>query len=174
MLEREVVATIGLCLDIVGGLFVAVEAVKLQNLSRFRKWLEGTRRFLPDLSDAPASPEREHDEDVGLRIIVVVGIVAWMITCRIYFGRFVYFYTGLGTGHAHISWHNFLVGTLLGLAVGAIVALASIAVVLPLLAIFVRGLESMEKNTPSGAVGIIGAGLLIAGFGLDLAATWME
>jgi hypothetical protein len=156
-LTHRVIATVGLTFDIAGALFVAAEAVRLDNLRRLAQYLDSAT--FPFLRRFPYTRTKEQPDPT--RVDYVVATVS-----------FVYLFTALIVAAALAG--NFLSDRSGPIQLLFVLGVVLLAFVVPrlLAAPLVRGLIWIDRGTPSGGVGIIGAAALIFGFALQVVAVW--
>lgn len=176
----------GLSLDIVGALLVAVEAVKLSNIRALRD-----RLFVPLHLAVHPVPISWHDGEPSvlkrrdwfgrwvlspwwswLVFHALLAAVPFILLDLVL--RWVGLYLGARAYHAYADFfvsHGYWIKALvvLGTAYAALATMALVAepmhqALIRLCALPISILSFIDRRTPDGTVGIIGAGFLVAGF----------
>jgi hypothetical protein len=183
---------LGLGLDIIGAFFVAVEAIKLENLrtlrervfrNAYRYTLSPRIRFVdseavPNLDeDAERPSERYAGFFMGLHY--VAGLIVLLVANHLFDGRVI---AWLSQGGVWLWERPLYLGVpflLLALVLGVVVGLWSLGEVVHMLMTgttksSVRFLEFVEARTPDGTVGMLGFLLLVAGFSLQFYGTYLS
>ena len=178
---------LGLVLNIIGAFFVAVEAIKLENLRALREKVfrqayrytlspririveSNAEAILQDQADARPS-ERFVGLFMGLHY--VAGFVVFVLVNYLLGGRIlawaVQAAAWLLNRPWYVGWPVLLLALLFVVVAGLwmvgelVHRLAMKAITIP-----IRLLEFVEARTPDGTVGVIGFLFLLAGFGLQM------
>lgn len=182
---------LGLGLDIMGAFFVAVEAIKLENLRTLRErvfrnayeyTLSPRIRFVdgeaePDLAE---DVERPSERYVGLfmGLHYGAGIIVLLLANHLFDGRLLTWLFQAGVWLWEKPLYLGLPFLLLALVLGVVVGLWGLGELVHMLMTgttksSVRFLEFVEARTPDGTVGVLGFCLLVAGFGLQFYGTYL-
>jgi len=187
------VSMTGLMLDLAGATFLSVEAIKLQNLAKLRDRLliPFHQRTLPipiEFVDAEEFESLPHSQrfsfwrgmplwlfthfSMGL-IIVVPALFA---VDRVFGVHMVEM--GLGLVGVLPTWAKALLYSLGGLYLLIFIAAGPGELIHKALQRVSLGAVSamfwIDRRTPDGAIGIIGFGLLVLGFGGQILGTWLS
>lgn len=180
MLTHKLLITVGLSCDALGAILLGVEAVKLENVRRFREWLDRGghkvfRAINPEITfvDEPIEHPRV---DAALGVVALLGFISMgvIIGGPIVFGLYkLAHHLGTPAFGGHPTWATVL------LVIGGVFAALLLATALIsggewLLDRVLDGIEQLDKHTPTGGVGLVGVFFLVVGFGLQVAATWIE
>jgi hypothetical protein len=157
--DHRIVETVGLSLDIVGATLLGVEAVKIENIQRFAKWVEAqTQLALRGLRTAKLRGEESMAAYLIGFYLIGLPSVALVVTP-------LYAYRSSIPVWARVPM--FLIGIFL-------VPYIVIRYIAP--AILRTGLwtiEQIDGHTPTGGTGILGVIFLWTGFTLELVTTWI-
>lgn len=191
VLPSQVLTSLGLLLDLLGGTLLAVEAIRLPNLILLRdQVLPNARLFFESprlyFDEEPSAAELERNQRrgfghrnswyVAFHFVTAIGAVALLEVARLQLG--------IGPSQLLAAWiwdwetnWRWLV-----LAASGCVLVLGLPFTLGcwvhrsaerLLEAFVAVLIRIERGTPSGATGITGAVLFATGFLLQLIAVWV-
>jgi hypothetical protein len=180
VLTHQILTTIGLSFDVAGAILVGIEAIKLENVRRFREWLDlrGHQAFRVINPEITFVDEPRPRKPVVNAVLDAIPFLLWMaMGCAlggpIIFGLYkLADHLGTPSVHGAPSWAIVLLAiggffAALLLATGVIMG-AEAALDLSL-----DGIVQLDKHTPTGGVGLIGVLFLVVGFALQAAATWI-
>lgn len=161
---HRTLATVGISLDALGAILLSTEVIGVPNLRRFAERLAGFGQFLIEA----AGWRDSRGPFVGLSALVGMGVALLLAAVMLYaaaspltFGEALvlspYAFAGLvgvlGAIFAATAWTVALTGVVAAQAVDAV--------------------AWIEARTADGTLGVLGAGLLVVGFGMQLAAVWV-
>ncbi len=188
---------IGLVLDIIGAFFVAVEAIKLENLrvlrervfrSAYRYTLSPRIRRIRvvDEETEATPPEAWEDGEIpseryaGLFITLhyVAGFFVLVLANQLFDGRLVAWLSQAGIWLWEKPLYFSIPLVLFALLFGGGIGLWGLGELVHMLItgtikLPIRVLEFVEARTPDGTVGVLGFLLLVAGFSLQLFGTYL-
>jgi hypothetical protein len=190
-MEPHQFTMLGLVLDIIGAFFVAVEAIKLENLrtlrervfrNAYRYTLSPRIRFVDNetepgpVDDVERPSERYAGLFMGLHY--VAGLVVLLFINHLLDGRLIAWLSQAAVWLWTRPLYLGLPFLLLALFLGAVVGLWGLGELVHMLMTgttksSIRFLEFVEARTPDGTVGVLGFLLLVAGFGFQFYGTYL-
>jgi hypothetical protein len=181
ILGHRILTTIGLCADALGAILLGVEAIKLQNVRHLRDWLDSRGHKLfstinPEIVVVDGHEPRSRSDSVAGALAIVLYLAAALALggCMLY-GLYEVARNLVGAPSVMgLPWWGVILVTFGAGFVALMLATLLMTAAETLLKVLLLLIEKLDEHTLTGGVGIVGAILLVAGFALQVVATWTQ
>ncbi len=187
----QYLAMLGLVLDLTGALFLAVEAIQIENFRKFRDhFLANAHRFtLSPVTSIPNSRLRDQHEaslrpsnsfpGLFMGLHYIAGLVLTLILNKLTDDRILLGYRALADKVLTFRWNYQIPVVLFLLLIIAPIIFwllgECVHVLLTrILALSMKLIDFIDDNYPSGTIGIIGFLLLAVGFSLQFLSSFIS